>query len=447
MEKHLQSKINHLRQILGDYLDSPATDNLDIWLSDFFKKHKKYGSNDRRFLRDTLYDILRTHGLYAYTLSPESTRQRFQSIATAANLSEYLKTLDCNELSSFIEIKVTNEANEADQAQEAIEDKVDKTGFKRKKNTAREGFIAIPESLDLKNPVDLAVAVSCSIDTAETLLKSYGHLKSIDLRQTIQYLTKQARAWVRLADPKSASLISKEASDNDVVFAEENGFYYFVQSPKIKNFKTYRDGHFEFQDLASQQLVVSKDQTFSPAFIWDVCAGAGGKTLQLRTLYPSAHILASDIRAHSLEKLRLRSKKSRLENIQTLRHDATQTLASNAGFKHPRSSERIDLIVIDAPCSSSGTLRRSPDQKLRLSKDTIDHYTSLQKKILENSSKSLSAGGQLIYSTCSMFREENEDIIESFLQTAKDFVLISTSNFAPPEYDSDFMFKAEIRKN
>lgn len=430
LDKHLPSKINHLVKILDEYSHCYQTDNLDIWLNNFFRTNKKYGSNDRRFLRDILYDLLRMHGIYAYMLDPKSTRQVFHSIKTSTCLFEYLNTLDNNQLSEFVDLKAKLENNRT----------LQKISVKE-----TERLSVVPSTLDLKNPVDLAIATSCPIDTAEMLLESFAHLSSDNLHLKTTYLTKKSRAWIRLTESKNARLIAKEASDNDVVFCEDNGFYYFIQSPKIKNFKTYRAGLFEFQDLASQHLVVSNDPSFTPENIWDVCAGGGGKTLQLRLLYPSASILASDIRAHSLENLKQRSKKSRLKNIYTLCHDATQPLVTNKSFENGSKSE-FDLIVIDAPCSSSGTLRRSPDQKLRLTKGALGHYTSLQTKILETSSKNLTSGGRLIYSTCSMFREENEDIIERFMNTAKDFSLISTENFAPPEYDCDFMFKAELQK-
>lgn len=170
--------------------------------------------------------------------------------------------------------------------------------------------------------------------------------------------------------------------------------------------KAYREGHLEIQDLGSQIILASSAIKRGQHWL-DACAGAGGKTLQLaRLLGPDGHVTAHDIRPRALDELVTRARRARLSNITT--------------STTPRNNE-YDGILIDAPCSGTGTWRRAPHLKNITTRETVVKYGVLQAQLLADYATVLRSGGQLIYATCSLARTENEAIITQFLESHPDF--------------------------
>ncbi len=171
---------------------------------------------------------------------------------------------------------------------------------------------------------------------------------------------------------------------------------------------SYQSGHYEVQDLGSQAILASLDlPARGPGPRWlDACAGAGGKTLQLaRLLGPSARIDATDIRPAALAELRERAARAGLAaRIRT-------THAVNAGA-------RYDGVLVDAPCSGSGTWRRAPHLMACTSAADLAAAARLQTKILGEASSRVRPGGLLVYATCSIARTENRAVAENFLTSA-----------------------------
>lgn len=167
------------------------------------------------------------------------------------------------------------------------------------------------------------------------------------------------------------------------------------------------------QDKSSQQVLNAlqpqmpnaKRQTFSA---WDCCAASGGKSILLHDLFPKAQITVSDIRESILHNLRNRFRRARIQQYRSFVADI-----SSAQFQ---STKKYDVIICDAPCSGSGTWGRTPEQLQFFKKEKIDYYATLQKRIAINASKSLREGGSLVYITCSVFRKENEEVVEYILQ-------------------------------
>lgn len=171
---------------------------------------------------------------------------------------------------------------------------------------------------------------------------------------------------------------------------------------------SFRAGAFEIQDLGSQLIL--ETSTIARGSNWlDACAGAGGKTLQLaRMIGPEGSVTAHDIRPMALKELTHRAARASLKNI-----SITTT----------PEEQNYDGILIDAPCSGSGTWRRAPHLKAITTPEIITRNTSLQSELLERYAELLRPGGQLIYATCSLNHSENDDVIAEFLSKHSEFTV------------------------
>jgi 16S rRNA (cytosine967-C5)-methyltransferase len=164
------------------------------------------------------------------------------------------------------------------------------------------------------------------------------------------------------------------------------------------------------QDKSSQQVLNPlKDFWQREKFAaWDCCAASGGKTILLHDEFPKAQLVVSDIRESILHNLRSRFRRAGIQQF----HSFVADLSSRA---FPLS-QKFDIIICDAPCSGSGTWGRTPEQLHFFSIEKIDHYTKLQTEIATNASRSLKQDGLFIYITCSVFRRENEQVVQQILQ-------------------------------
>lgn len=175
----------------------------------------------------------------------------------------------------------------------------------------------------------------------------------------------------------------------------------------------FKEGLFEIQDEGSQMAVLALDPK-PEEVVWDACAGGGGKTLFIAALMKNqGRVLASDVRAGKLEELRKRAKRAGLFNI--FPADDKKILESQ--WIVPG----VDRILIDAPCSGTGTFRRNPDGKWRLTDKIIVQFQENQLRILEHYSSYLKPGGVLVYATCSLQHEENETVVDIFLKGHPEF--------------------------
>lgn len=181
----------------------------------------------------------------------------------------------------------------------------------------------------------------------------------------------------------------------------------------------FKHGLVEVQDEGSQLLallVAPKRREM----VADFCAGAGGKTLALGALMHSqGRLYAFDVSQKRLDKFSPRLKRSGLSNVQV------QTLAHERDARLKRLHGKIDRVLVDAPCSGLGTLRRNPDLKWRQQPRDIDEMQAKQNTILMSAAKLVKVGGRLIYATCSLLRAENEDVVAAFLQQNSHFSLLN----------------------
>jgi 16S rRNA (cytosine967-C5)-methyltransferase len=182
----------------------------------------------------------------------------------------------------------------------------------------------------------------------------------------------------------------------------------------------FRDGLFEVQDEGSQLLGLLVEARRRETVV-DYCAGAGGKALQLAAqMANTGAVYALDVAAHRLERIRPRLRRAGVDNVQPI---------AITGADDPRVGRlrgKADRVLVDAPCSGTGTLRRNPDIKWRPL--DLDALTAGQRAILEAAAALVRPGGRLVYATCSLLREENEDVVETFLAAHPRFHLASVSD-------------------
>ena len=223
----------------------------------------------------------------------------------------------------------------------------------------------------------------------------------------------------------------------------------------VENLPGFHEGSFQVQGEASQLVAYLLDPQ-PGEHILDACAAPGGKTTQIAELMDDRGVVvATDISAKGLKRLQENAIRLRLESIRAFQADLSKPLSRSV-------SRPFDRILIDAPCSGFGTLRSHPEIKWNRGEADIKRLSDLQKKILTNVAAYLKPGGVLIYSTCSLIEEENERVVENFLQQHKEFLLDDSAAYLPKparslvrgnyfmvlphKHDADGFFAARMRK-
>lgn len=180
----------------------------------------------------------------------------------------------------------------------------------------------------------------------------------------------------------------------------------------------FQEGYYEMQDEGSQIAAYLVDAKPGMRVI-DFCAGAGGKTLAIAAqMQNKGRILALDTSANRLKELPLRIRRAGVDNA------SWRTITSESDSFLKRHKKTADRVLVDAPCSGTGTWRRNPDLKWRLSEQDVKDLMLKQQAILTSASRLVTQGGRLIYVTCSLLRKENEQVIETFLGTNSQFKLV-----------------------
>ena len=179
----------------------------------------------------------------------------------------------------------------------------------------------------------------------------------------------------------------------------------------------FREGFFDVQDEGSQ-LVARLVEPRRREMVCDFCAGAGGKTLAMGALMRnSGRLYAFDVNQKRLQGLQPRMKRAGLSNVYTV------PIRNEKDPRVKRMREKFDRVLVDAPCSGTGTWRRNPDLKFRISPEELTRIRELQRSILESAASLVKEGGRLVYATCSLLREENQENAEWFIQNHSEFSL------------------------
>ena len=264
-----------------------------------------------------------------------------------------------------------------------------------------------------------AIEASIPDFLAEKLLAELGD----EARPVTEAMNKRGPLTARLNPLKTTMkelIKALEAEDVKVTPTLLSPFGLILETrTNVYALKAFKEGLFEVQDEGSQLLGMLADAP--PRKVFDACAGAGGKTLQLAAQMKNrGEIYALDVDERRLEELKLRARRAGVHNVR-IQAIAKGAEADEQLVKWHGTAERV---LVDAPCSGSGTWRRKPDARYRMTPEMLAEHVQIQKTLLARFAKLVKPGGRLVYGTCSLLREENEGVVEDFLSKNADFELV-----------------------
>jgi len=359
----------------------------DKVIQQLLKRDKRWGSRDRAFVAETTYDIVRWKRLYAEIAEvkePFSRDDNWRLFAVWATLKG-IKLPDWKYFEKTPTRKIKGRFDELSKTRrfrDSIPDWMDELGAKE-----------LGEELWTKEVAKLneQADVILRVNTLKTNKK--------DLQLKLQSEDIETET---LPNHVSALRLKERAN----VFKTE----------------AFASGWFEVQD-ASSQLVAEFLDVKPGMKVIDTCAGAGGKSLHLSNLMENkGQLIAMDIYEGKLKKLKIRAKRNGAHNIELKVIDSTKPIKKLYG--------KADRVLIDAPCSGLGVLRRNPDAKWKLQPEFIQNIVETQQQILQQYSRMVKVGGKLVYATCSILPSENQNQVKTFLasEDGKDFKLVTDKN-------------------
>ncbi|MBO4576363.1 MAG: RsmB/NOP family class I SAM-dependent RNA methyltransferase [Neisseriaceae bacterium] len=363
----------------------------DACLSAFFRANNKLGRQDRAEIAETVFYLLR----------------HFEKIQAAcgANLSAKMAVLVCLMLLRGFSISALEDFcnNEEKQALTCI---------KQNKNNFSGSLNIIAE---LPNWLIDALRAVYSDDEIVKIGQTMQVSAPLDIRVNI--LKNQRDKVLKQLQDEGLSAIATPISPIGIRLLEK---------PALQKHPLFLDGTIEVQDEGSQLLSLLSGAKRGLTVV-DFCAGAGGKTLAMGALMQNkGRLYAFDISEKRLNNLKPRISRSGLGNV------LPQWIDNEHDSKLQRLHGKADIVLVDAPCSGTGTLRRNPDIKYRQSPDKVARIVAQQASIFQAASQLVKAGGRLIYATCSLLRDENEQQVETFLHNNPQFTLQNTAELLSP---------------
>lgn len=382
----------------GEYADKVVARSL--------KKDKRWGSSDRKFVAETIYEVVRWKRLYteiAEVKEPFNREDLWRLFAVWAVLRGYTIP-DWRQLEGTPQRKIKGRFDELSKIRkyrESIPDWMDELGIKEL------GEELWTKELAAQNQQAKVILRVNTLKTTKEKLRA----SLMDLNIDTEFVKNQPH-----------TLVLKERAN---VFLTE----------------MFKLGHFEVQD-ASSQLVAPFLDVQPGMRVVDTCAGAGGKTLHMASLMENkGQLIAMDLYESKLKQLKLRAKRNGAFNIEYRIIDSTKVIK--------KLYEKADRVLIDAPCSGLGVLKRNPDSKWKLQPEFIDNIKKVQAEVLENYSRIVKPGGQMVYATCSILPSENEGQIKKFLTTenGKEFTFVKDVKILASESGFDGFYMALLQKN
>ncbi len=364
----------------------------DGTLSGYFRNHRELGQHERAFVAETAYAVLRRKRSLE-RLCGEGAKPR--QLVLAALVS--IQGVSQRQLSDAI--------SEAD------------TAWLTQVRAAPEPVLSLAEQMDM--PDWLVERLSLQMDTDSLVALSRGLNRSAPLDLRVN----------PLKSDRERVLEQFKANDFEGGPCPYSPLGIRLKTkPVLARHPLFLDGSFEVQDEGSQLL----SYLLAPKrgeMVVDFCAGAGGKTLLLGALMRSTgRLYAFDNSDKRLAKFKPRMARSGLSNV----HPAA--ISGENDIRIKRLAGKIDRVLVDAPCSGLGTLRRNPDLKWRQTPHSVDELTHKQTAILAAAVRLLKPGGRLVYATCSLLAEENESIVDAFLAAHDNFRRISCAEILAQQH-------------
>ncbi len=364
-------------------LDHPA----DAVVSRYFRDHRQLGPRERATLAETVYAVLRRKLQFDhFAPSGSGPRERRMAILGFAGPRDFLKSALSDTEKTWLD--ACDAVSEADLL-ERHRHNLPEWLVQPLKDQVGPDFWPLAESLLRPAPLDLRVNALAD--------------KREDVRKEL------ARAGIH-AQPTPYSPWGLRLADK----------------PALTRLEAFTRGAIEVQDEGSQILAALLD-AHRGEMVVDFCAGAGGKTLAIGAcMRNTGRLYAFDTSAHRLDALKPRLARSGLSNV----HPAA--IAHERDDRIKRLAGKIDRVLVDAPCSGLGTLRRNPDLKWRQSPEAVQEMAAKQLAILRSAARLLKPGGRLVYATCSLLREENEAVAQAFGEQETCFRLLPAAQALAP---------------
>jgi 16S rRNA (cytosine967-C5)-methyltransferase len=373
----------------------------DKVIEKLFKLNKKWGSRDRKFFAETVYEIVRHKRLLSYCAESEDSWKLIAAyfIKSKRDLPDWKEFKNINV--DIIKKRISDE--KPIEIENSFPDWLNELGYTEFKSDWPE----IMKSLN--KPADVYLRTNTLVTETIDLLKVL-EAEGIETEKVTHQVFQFPEA-LRLTIRKNV----------------------FVTS-------AFKKGMFEVQDAASQLVAPLMD--LRPGLrVADACAGAGGKSLHIAALMKNkGKLISMDIHEWKLKELKIRAARNKVDIIET------KLIESNKTIKRLENS--FDRVLLDVPCSGTGVLRRNPDTKWKLSENEISRLCDLQKEILVHYSKMLKPNGKLVYATCSILNRENEDQVNWFLkqEAGKSFNLEKSLRVWPHRDGFDGFFAALLSK-
>jgi len=382
-------------------LESIFTDNkyADKVIEKILKSNPKWGARDRRFIAETIYDIVRWQRLFKEI--SEAQEDDFWKLLGVWCLWNNTEFPDWKEFEGLSRKKI--EANyeklkDIRKVRESIPDWLDELGEKELGKEWDTELAALNEEAKVVLRVN-------------TLKVPRKELKE-DLEENENILTEAP------ADFPDALILEQRQN----IFTRQQ----------------FRDGLFEVQDAGSQ--VIAPFLKVEPGMrVIDACAGGGGKTLHLAALMKNkGRIVAMDTEAWKLDELKKRARRAGVGNIEPRVIESSKTIK--------RLENSADRLLLDVPCSGLGVIKRNPDAKWKLTPEFMERVKELQQHILADYSTMLKTNGLMVYSTCSLLPSENEKQVEKFLESRKDKFELLEQKWLKPSEGFDGFYMALIQR-
>jgi 16S rRNA (cytosine967-C5)-methyltransferase len=378
---HPQALLETASELTGRVLkfDHPA----DQIVSRFFREHRGLGPRERATLAETVYAVLRKKLLFEYLArSGTGARERRLAILGFHGARDFLKSaLNETEKQWLDHCDAVQPGELLERHRHNLPDWL----VAPLKAQLGEGFWPLADSLQQPAPLDLRVNALTD--------------KRADVRKEL------ALAGI----PSAPTPFSPWGLRID-------------GKPALTRLDAFARGAIEVQDEGSQLLALLLDAKRGEMVV-DFCAGAGGKTLAIgAAMRNTGRLYAFDTSAHRLDALKPRLARSGLSNV----HPAA--IAHERDDRIKRLAGKIDRVLVDAPCSGLGTLRRNPDLKWRQSPQSIRELAARQAAILQSAARLVKPGGRLVYATCSVLPEENEGVAEAFGAANPDFAPLDVAD-------------------
>ncbi len=403
----LSSLLGHTREILSLILQSqkPA----DSLIDSFFRTRKYLGSHDRKFIAETTYGTLR-HLRKCQVLVDEAVGADSAEFSRDDRILLYIAAyLSRTEGSHDILEADLVPALDSDKARESL------GPFLRSLKDVQTDSVEFRGNLGIEFSFPDWLARKFEIqygsDEARRLCESLNTPAPLNIRVNI--LKAGVEECVKRLHSEGIETTRTKLSDVGLTVSKRTNMF------RIPAFK---EGFFEVQDEGSQLLAILVD----PRPVWkvlDACAGAGGKSLHMAAIMKNrGEIVASDINAFRLNELRKRARRAGAFNIRVISTDEIQG--------QDRFRNAFDVVFIDAPCSGLGTLRRNPGLKWTVTEEGIKELSAKQLHIMESHAPFVKDQGMMYYATCSLLKEENQEVIDAFLGRHPEFESVDLSTAA-----------------